>query len=86
VKLNRLYLVAVSQDQHTIEGDTPLGCDWEAMWDGHGAVRVFALDRDRCMTPVPLEDFKRLLNWKPPAIPPGTQTTYPEWNQTPPVP
>jgi len=79
MRVNRAYLVVVSQDSYT---DPYLSSDrneWESIWAGHGGVRVFAIDRERCLVPVPVEDFKALL--AEPEAP-----TKIQWESTPQVP
>lgn len=72
MKVNRIFVVLVSQEAH--EGDEK----WAPIWGGAGAVRVAALDRDRCMVPVTYEAMERLLrgDHAPPAS---------FWDQVPPL-
>jgi hypothetical protein len=78
--LNRAYLVFVSQDVHPAGDAVAVTVDggWESIWAGQGGVRVFAIDRERHLTPVPVNDLKALLD-----APSRPSTEV--WNGTPPV-
>lgn len=73
MRVNRLFLCVVSQDEHA-PGDP----DWSPIWNGKGGIRVYALDRERCLLPADFEAFKGLLlapdapgNWN--EVPPTTE-------------
>lgn len=71
VRVNRLYLVVISQDKHA-PGDP----EWTPIWNGQGGVRVYALDRDRCLLPTDPGEFADLMRA---AAPPEN------WSEVPPT-